>query len=357
MKRRSVLKIALTTALVAALSVPAFAGETQAGASADVLPMAAREVPVPVGVSPQLADLIGSRVVPDTLPAPETLEAWLAGQAHLDAASAQTAESMLAKTGATYVVEEIAGVTAYRVTPVDIDPRWADTVFVHVHGGAFVFNGGKAALSEAAWLSHGFGVEVISVDYRRPPLHPFPAATDDVIAVWTEIIQHHDPEKVAMFGTSAGGNLTLSTALQLRDAGLPLPGAIMAGTPATDLAHVSDSWMTLKGLDPLAGHDGAIAGTFALYAGEQDLKDPRLSPVYGDLEGMPPAIFLTGTRDLLLSDTVRMHRAMRDADVTADLHVYDGQAHGDYIASFMVDAPESQDALRELNAFFDLHLK
>jgi len=357
MKRRSILKIALTTALIAALSVPAFAVDTKPAASGDYLPMAAREVPVPVGVSPQLADLIGSRVVPDTLPEPTTLQEWLVGQAQLDAVNAQSAEMMLAKTGATYVVEEIAGVTTYRVTPAEIDARWEDTVFVHVHGGAFVFNGGKAAITEAAWLAHGLGVEVISVDYSRPPLHPFPAATDDVIAVWSEIIQEHDPAKVAMFGTSAGGNLTLSTALQLRDAGMPMPGAIMAGTPATDLANVSDSWITLKGLDPLAGHDGAIAGTFALYAGETDLADPRLSPVHGDLEGMPPSILLTGTRDLLLSDTVRMHRAMRDADVIADLHVYDGQAHADYITGYMVDAPESQDALRELNAFFDLHLK
>ncbi len=357
MKRRSVLKIALTTTLIAALAVPAFADEFKTGATVDALPMAAREVPVPIGVSPQLADLIGSRVVPDTLPAPETLEEWLVEQAEWDKVSAMTAEAVLAKTGATYNVEEIAGVTTYRVTPIEIDPRWSDTVFVHVHGGAFVFNGGKGAMSEAAWLANGLGVEVISVDYRRPPLHPFPAATDDVIAVWNEIIEQQDPGKVAMFGTSAGGNLTLSATLQLKEAGLPVPGAIMAGTPATDLAHVSDSWLTLKGLDPLAGHDGAIAGTFEIYAGDTDAADPRLSPVYGDLEGMPPAILISGTRDLLLSDTVRMHRALRDADVAADLHVYDGQAHGDYIAGFMVDAPESQDALRELNSFFDLHLK
>ncbi|SMP36650.1 alpha/beta hydrolase [Shimia sagamensis] len=356
MKHSSVLKIALTTALIAAISVPAFATQSAADLAAEGLPMAARTVPVPIGISPQMQALIESRVVSETMPAAETVEEWLAVQAQLDAANAQAAEMMLAKSGATYSTEEIAGVTIYRVTPAEVKPRWADTVFVHVHGGAFVFNGGKAALNEAVWMAHGLGVEVISVDYRRPPLHPFPAATDDVIAVWNNVIQQYDPAKVAMFGTSAGGNLTLSTLLQLRDAGLPLPGAIMAGTPATDLAEVSDSWLTLKGLDPLGGHDGAIEGTFALYAGDTDAADPRLSPVYGDLDGLPPSILLTGTRDLLLSDTVRMHRVLRDAGVTADLHVYDGQSHGDYIAGYLIDAPETKDAWRELNAFFDLHL-
>ncbi|WP_170398479.1 alpha/beta hydrolase [Ruegeria arenilitoris] len=357
MKRRSVLKTALTTALIAALSVPALAAEPPVKTATDGLPLAERTVPVPVGVSPELAELIGSREIVGMPAVPETLEEWLSFQAQFDAASAQGAEAMLAKTGANFSVGKIAGVTTYLVTPEEIDPRWADTVFVHVHGGAFVFNGGKAAIMEAAWLANGLGVEVISVDYRRPPLHPFPAATDDVIAVWGKITQNYDPAKIAMFGTSAGGNLTLSTTLQLRDAGLPVPGAIMAGTPATDLANVSDSWTTLEGLDPLGQHEGVIAGTFELYAGGKNADDPYLSPVYGDLKGMPPAIFLSGTRDLLLSDTVRMHRAMRDVDVAAELHVYDGQAHGDYIAGFMVDAPESQDALRELNAFFDLHLK
>lgn len=258
-------------------------------------------------------------------------------------------------TGAQFAVENVAGVTTYRVTPTTIDPRWAGTVFVHVHGGAFVFNGGEAAMSEAIWMAHVLGVEVVSVDYRRPPLHAFPAATDDVIAVWRQVIQDHDPAKVAMFGTSAGGNLTLSTVLQLRDMGAPLPGAIMAGTPAVDLAQTSDSWNTLQGLDPLGAREGVIEGTFDIYADGTDLTDPRLSPIYANLDELPPTVLLTGTRDLLLSDTVRMHRALRAAGVAADLHVYDGQSHGDYMAGFFVNAPETHDAWRELNTFFDQH--
>ncbi|WP_108890975.1 alpha/beta hydrolase [Shimia sp. Alg240-R146] len=357
MKRRSILKIALTSALIAALSVPVIATAETAKPVIQGLPMAERTVPVPVGVSPELAELIGSRQVETLGEVPATTDEWLALQSAFDAASIEGVERLLEMTGATFTTEDIAGVTTYRVTPSEIAPRWADTVFVHVHGGAFVFNGGKAAMTEAIWLANGLGVEVISVDYRRPPLHAFPAATDDVIAVWNEVIEQYDPNQIAMFGTSAGGNLTLSTVLQLRDMGAPLPGAIMAGTPAVDLAHASDSWKTMEGLDPLGSRDGVIEGTFEVYSDGLDLEDPRLSPVYGDLDGFPATVLLTGTRDLLLSDTVRMHRALRTADVEADLHVYDGQSHGDYMSGLFVDAPETQDALRELNTFFDLHLE
>ncbi len=357
MKRRSVLKVVLTSALIAALSVPAAATADSAKPVIEGLPMAARTAPVPAGVSPELAGLIESRQVGTHAETPSSTEQWLTLQAEFDAASLQGVARLLEMTGAQFAIENVAGVTTYRVTPTTIDPRWADTVFVHVHGGAFVFNGGEAAMAEAIWMAHGLGVEVVSVDYRRPPLHPFPAATDDVIAVWQQVIKDHDPAKVAMFGTSAGGNLVLSTVLQLRDMGTPLPGAIMAGTPAVDLAQTSDSWITLQGLDPLGAREGVIEGTFDIYADGTDRTDPRLSPIYANLDNLPPTVLLTGTRDLLLSDTVRMHRALRAAGVAADLHVYDGQSHGDYMAGFFVNAPETHDAWRELNTFFDLHLE
>jgi acetyl esterase/lipase len=135
-----------------------------------------------------------------------------------------------------------------------------------------------------------------------------------------------------------------------------LPGAVFAGTPATDLKYTSDSWHTLDGLDPLGPREPFIQATFDLYAGGEDLMNPLLSPVYGDLKGFPPTILITGTRDLLLSDTVRMHRALRSVGGIADLHVYDGQVHADYIQGALKDLPESDDAMRELFEFFDKHL-
>jgi monoterpene epsilon-lactone hydrolase len=163
--------------------------------------------------------------------------------------------------------------------------------------------------------------------------------------------------RFALFGTSAGGNLSLGTTLRLKALSKPLPGAVFAGTRATDLENTTDTWYTLAGLDPLGYREGLIQGAMDLYMGDADPADPLLSPVNGDLAGFPPTILISGTRDVLLSDTVRMHRALRKAGVDADLHIYDGQAHGDYIQSLLGPVPESADAQRELFAFFDEHLK
>lgn len=99
-----------------------------------------------------------------------------------------------------------------------------------------------------------------------------------------------------------------------------------------------------------------IAGAFELYIGDSNPSNPLLSPVNGDLKAFPPTILISGTRDLLLSDTVRMHRALRKADVEADLRVYEGQSHRDYNTAVLVDAPESQDAQKEIFHFFDKRL-
>lgn len=176
--------------------------------------------------------------------------------------------------------------------PNRIDERFADRVFVHSHGGAWVFGGGDSALREAVWLAHGLGVKVVSVDYRRPPLHPFPAAIDDTVAVWQAVIENQGAAKTALFGTSAGGNIALATTLKLKKLGQPLPGSVFAGTPATDLANISDTWHTLEGLDPLGGRKGMIAGAFDLYIGKEDPANPLLSPVNGDLAGFPPTILI-----------------------------------------------------------------
>ncbi|UCF33827.1 MAG: alpha/beta hydrolase fold domain-containing protein, partial [Phycisphaerales bacterium] len=175
--------------------------------------------------------------------------------------------------------------------------------------------------------------------------------------VWRAVTKNQDAAKTALFGTSAGGNISLATVLKLKELGKPLPGAVFAGTPATDLENTTDTWYTLEGLDPLGPREPFLEAALNLYAGGVNLSNPLLSPVNGDLKGFPPTILISGTRDLLLSDTVRMHRLLRAAGVEADLHVYDGQAHGDYMQNLVRYVPECEDALRELFKFFDEHLE
>ncbi len=318
--------------------------------------LAKRTVPVPAGVSEELRGLIASRPLFPNIPVPQTREEWLAVQWVWDANNAQAARDLAQKLGATWESMEVAGVPCFLVTPKNIGQRFQQRWLVHLHGGAFVFHGGEGCIREALWVADACQARVLSIDYRRPPVHPFPAAIEDTVAVWQAVIKRQEADATALFGTSAGGNLTLATTLKLQHIGLPLPGALFAGTPATDLEKIGDTWYTLEGLDPLGRYEGIIRGCFEAYVPSKDFSDALVSPVRGDLRNFPPTILLSGTRDLLLSDTVRMHRALRQAQVDAELHVYEGQSHGDYAAGTAVAAPESEDAQREIFQFFDKHL-
>jgi epsilon-lactone hydrolase len=241
------------------------------------------------------------------------------------------------------------------VTPRSLPPENVNRLLVHVHGGCYVSGPGESGTTEAILMA-GFGhFKIISVDYRMPPDHPYPAALDDAMAVWKAAVKMADPKKMAIFGSSAGGALTLSMVLRAKQDHLPLPAAIAPGTPMADLTNSGDTFRTNAMLDNvLVAPDASCDKRAALYTNGHDLKDPMLSPLYGDMHGFPPAILTTGTRDLLLSNTVRVHRKLRQAGVEAYLQVYEGQSHGQY--SRDVNAPETKEAFEEIAHFLDKHL-
>jgi len=134
-----------------------------------------------------------------------------------------------------------------------------------------------------------------------------------------------------------------------------MPGAIAPGTPTVDLTRTGDSLFTNAMVDNVLGtQDGFIRATALLYANGRDLTDPLLSPIYGDVQGFPPTILTSGTRDLYLSNTVRMHRKLRAAGVEAVLQVWEGQSHAQYL--FDITAPETKEYHDEIARFFDLRL-
>jgi monoterpene epsilon-lactone hydrolase len=134
-----------------------------------------------------------------------------------------------------------------------------------------------------------------------------------------------------------------------------MPGAIAPGTPTVDLSKTGDTLYTNALLDNALGtQDGFIRATALLYANGRDLKDPLISPIYGKFDGFPPTILTSGTRDLYLSNTVRMHRRLRQAGVEAVLQVWEGQSHAQYYVD--IDAPETREYHDEIVRFLDLHL-
>ena len=151
------------------------------------------------------------------------------------------------------------------------------------------------------------------------------------------------------------GALTLELVLRAREQGLPAPGALGSGTPMSDATKTGDSFYTNEKVDNiLVSRDGFCDAATVVYAHGHDLKDPLISPVYGDMHGFPPTILTTGTRDLLLSNTVRVHRKLRRAGIEATLQVYEGESHAQY--EFDDTLPESKEAFGEIASFFGAHL-
>jgi acetyl esterase/lipase len=244
---------------------------------------------------------------------------------------------------------DLGGGRVYEITPAgvsDDDQR----VYLDIHGGGFIWGGGELCRTMAVGTALRMGARVWAVDYRMPPDHPFPAALDDCLAAYRALLDERSPEQIIVGGASAGGNLAAALVLRARDEGLPLPAAAVLMTPAADLTEAGDSHRTNLGLDPLI--PGSGRQQFLLYAAGRDLSDPYLSPLNGDFgKGFPPAVLTTGTRDMLLSDTVLLHRALRRAGVPAELHVTEAAGHG----GFMGGAPEDQEILREVRRFADTH--
>ena len=306
-------------------------------------------------VSPQMQALIGAPYPPHFNADPKNAAEWKELIARRAAPSIAGLPAMTEKMGVTVEPVTIAGVKAFVVTPKNMPPANRGRLLMHIHGGGYVFGPGEAALPEAILLASFGGFKVVSVDYRMPPDFPYPAAMDDAMAVWKELVKTTPPKNMAVFGTSTGGAMTLSLVLRAKTERVPLPGAIAPGTPWSDIAKIGDTYETNEWIDNiLVTWDGWLGRAAKLYAGGADLKDPQLSPIYGDFSGFPPSILTTGTRDLFLSNTVRTHRKLRRAGVEADLNVYEGQSHAQY--GLNADAPETKEAFTDIARFFDRHL-
>ena len=312
-----------------------------------------RTLPVSSNVSSQMQQLLAAPIPENWDKPPRTREEWMPIAARMDQAPSG-AQSVLERFGVTAQPMVVNGVKAYMLTPDNIPVENRDRLLMHIHGGCYMMFGGEAAITEGARMA-GYGqFRVLSIDYRRPPTFLYPAALDDAVSAWKGALEMADPNKMGIFGASAGGALTLSTVLRLKQEGLPLPAAIAPGTPMSDLTKSSDSFYTNRLVDNvLLGTEGRCQAMAEVYAGGHDLSNPMLSPVYGDMSGFPPTLLTTGTRDLLLSDTVRVHRNLRRAGVEADLHVYEAQAHAYYLR----DIPESKEAFEEMALFFDKYLE
>ncbi|RYC32373.1 alpha/beta hydrolase [Lichenibacterium minor] len=341
---------ALSIAALVGLSLPVLAADGLAPRDEP-----AKTLPVPDTVSPELQAVIAQPLHDGWNTPPTTPDGWRDLAAKLEAGLGPQVAPMAERLRVDIRPDTIDGVKVYRVTPRDLPPANAHRLLVHVHGGCYVLNPRLAALPEAVMMAGIARMPVIAVDYRMPPEAYFPAALDDAETVYKAAIATVPPANVGVFGSSAGGALTLETVLRAKRDALPMPGAIAPGTPMSDATKRGDSFRTNALVDNvLVSPDGFCHAATLFYAQGHDLADPMLSPVYGDLHGFPPTMLTTGTRDLLLSNTVRVQQKLHEAGVEADLQVFEGMAHAQFYRDDRI--PEDRLAFEQLAGFFDRHL-
>jgi epsilon-lactone hydrolase len=247
----------------------------------------------------------------------------------------------------------IAGVRTDIITPLTTPAAKENLVLINLHGGGFISDSGS--LIEGIPIANLAKIKVISVYYRLAPENPFPAAVDDVVAVYKQLLKTYSPRKMGIFGTSAGAILTGEVAVKLKQLRLPLPAALGIFSGLADFSRPADS----QQLFALNGLSGNIAPQTnegprdEAYVDKTDSKDPALSPLFADLRGMPPTLLVTSTRDLLLSNTSMFHVALVRAGVDARLVVFEALPHAFW---YHFQLPETKEALQLMANFFDERL-
>ncbi|HEX7858127.1 MAG TPA: alpha/beta hydrolase [Sphingobium sp.] len=309
--------------------------------------MPARFIPTPHSVSAEAQAFLsrGLDIAPPQI-AVEDKDGWRAYITAVEAQMVRISGERAKAHPADIAEHRLGNAPLYEVTPHARAADLTDRAILHIHGGAFIVGGGRSAAHTAQSLAHATGITSWSVDYRMPPDHPYPAGLDDAVEAYRFLLERYDPAHLTVEGSSAGANLAAATILRARDEGLPLPGACVLHTAGVDLTHQGDTFQTNAIIDVVLRSQQD--DTIRLYVGDHDPAHPYLSPVFADLtKGFPPTILLSGTRDLLLSPTVMMHRALRRAGVEAELHVFEAMPHGGFADS----APEDRERLAETAAF------
>ena len=242
----------------------------------------------------------------------------------------------------------LAGVRTDIITP--LTGPSSKRVLINLHGGGF--NSDSGSLIEGIPIANLAKIKVVSVYYRLAPENPFPAAVEDVVAVYKELLKTYPARGIGIYGTSAGAILTCEVTVRLKQLGLPLPAALGIFSGLADFSRVGDS-RQMFALNGLPGRMEPIDSNHLPddhYVGKTDRKDPVLSPLFADLHGMPPSLLVTSTRDILLSDTSTLQRALLRAGNDAPLVVFEALPHAFW---YHFQLPETKEALELMAKFFD----
>lgn len=316
----------------------------------------ARRPPLPSTISPEWQDVLRGIDGADAPPVELADDAaWSERHGQREEQANADAEAALARTGASIRERTLGGLPALEVTPRTL--RDESRLVVHLHGGGYAFGSPRASLATTADFAHATGLRVLSLDYPRSPAAKWNVTVPAVVAALAVLEAEGRPlASVALFGESAGGGLAAGATLALRDEGRALPGALILWSPWTDVTETGDSYATLREAERGYRYDAHLRPLALAYAAPEDQKHPWVSPVYGDFtKGFPPTLIVGGTRELFLSNFVRLYQAIESAGGSAKLDLYEGMPH--MFPHFLPESAETKLAHAKSRRFLDEHLK
>lgn len=232
-------------------------------------------------------------------------------------------------------------------------PLASSGVILYLHGGAYALGSINSHRQWIARLAGATGRRALAINYRLAPEHPFPAALEDALSAYHWLLdQGSEPAQIFIAGDSAGGGLALAALLALRDGGEPLPAGAICFSPWTDLTLSGASMQGKADLDPILDPD-SLRKYAAYYAGDHDLSEPLISPLFAELSGLPPLLIQVGTDEILLDDATRLAERAREAGVSVTLEIGDEMFHVFHMFSFL---PETKKAVESITRFVSANL-
>ncbi|MGA7369285.1 MAG: alpha/beta hydrolase [Nitrososphaeraceae archaeon] len=288
------------------------------------------------------------------IPNPNDSEGWQRLNQETSPIVTQFSQSIVDSYKPNITATEFADINVLDIKPQD----WNDNgkVLVYLHGGGYTLLGANSTLGNVAPVANSTGLRVISIDYSLAPSSKWNQTTDEVVSVIQAVMdQGYSLDDIAMYGDSSGGGLVAGSVLKMRDQGLGMPAALVLWSPWTDVTGIGDTYFTLGNADPLITNDSE-RNMAAAYADPPDQKHPYVSPVYGNFSsGFPPTLIQGGTKEMLLSDFVRLYQALDQASIPVKLDIYEGMPHV-FQTFFFHNTTESNLAISKTNDFLKEYL-
>jgi epsilon-lactone hydrolase len=281
-------------------------------------------------------------------PGPNDLKGWEELNKQVSSMSIAQSQSIVDSYGANITSTKLGDVNVLDIKPKD----WIenDKILIYVHGGGYTILGANSTLTSSVPMANVTGLRVISVDYALAPSAKWSEITSEVVSVIKAMKnQGYSLDNIAMYGDSAGGGLVASSVLKMRDEGIGVPAAIALWSPWTDVSVDGDTYSTLKNADPFVP-ESMLKNMGGAYANVTDQKIPYVSPVYGNFtDGYSPTLIQVGTKEILLSDAVRLYQALDQADIPVKLDIYEGMPH--VFQTTLYKTPESSLAILKTSEF------